>query len=283
MGEQKAPLRDLPAPPPRRERDWERDSRQRLVRRTIRVERCESGKRRRNPVPEHLGDPEACAVGTGLRNRKASRGEHDPSGGDFAASGKRHAAAVGRDPGHPSTGSNPHAATQRLRDEPVANRARLVGGREELSRLRLLDQASCKVLFEEPPDLLQPPRAQDGAADPGRGRNEPLRLEPGRKNVAAPAAGNQDLLAGIVRGFEQLDGAARSACEDRGKESRGSRPDDDDGAAGSGRRIYRRPGLPAATRAAGAGRRGGVGFADGGAGCPFSCHSFQITTIGAAT
>jgi hypothetical protein len=204
------------------------------MRRVRTLQRRQRGIEFHDPVAEPPRDRQPGAVRARLRNRKAARREHDRTSRKHGAVGRRRGERPGRDVDDAGTAKYPDSRTLRLGGQRVADVARPVGRREELARFDLDRERHVELVLEESPDGFEAPCLEHARRGAGVLRDEPLRLEPGGEHVAAPAARNQDLAAGLGRRFEERDGRARPTGED-GRDDTGGAGADDEHVTGAGR------------------------------------------------
>ncbi len=157
----------------------------------------------------------------------------------------------------------------RFPEQRVAHVPRAVGRGKQLSGLLFEDERNPEIFGKKLRDRFETPGLQQIRREARHRRDEELGREPGGEHVAAAAAGDQDLLAGIVGGFQERDPGARAAGKKGGREAGGAGPDHEN--------VYLLPDFPAF------GEAFGEAFAAAATGRRLFWRSFQITTIGAAT
>ena len=103
---------------------------------------------------------------------------------------------------------------------------RVVGRRKELARLLALELNA--VRLEEAHRVFDGELAQDRADRARRAARVGLLVDRVVRDIAAPAACDEDLGADDARAVECDDARSRAASMDRGEQPRGTRTDDDE-------------------------------------------------------
>ncbi len=191
-------------------------------------------------VAEGLGEGVAAAVAAGPGQALATGGQNDAAGVQGAVRGGDREAVVGigaGDIGDAVIGAQLHAGVAHRAEQRLEHGRGLVRDGEQLAG-RLALEAHVQI-GEERDGLLNGEGAQHAGDDVGRRAEEVGRFDEVVRDVAAPAAGDQDLGTDARRAVDR-DDACRlrgvtygAAGGDRGHHARGADADDRDVAGGA--------------------------------------------------